>query len=248
MDAKVIALIAVAVLGMVCLAPLAAEDTSAETQDIRISNKYIFRADTEVDTKNSPYDIYFYMIDGTPNHKAMEDYIKNPKTAAAPTGDDRALLNTSAGEYLHIYSVQEYGYSVIMYGNKNPPSELCLRPFGLMDYIDYDIGDVVSVKILGASSDNGGDFGRGPFICSSGSGSNTIVYTNSTYAFTVDDETEVTIKPNNYTYNFYYTLKCDIEVSPPNGSATAFIAVCFVMSAVTIALLALGALKPKWSK
>ncbi|MDO5852541.1 MAG: hypothetical protein Q4Q62_00445 [Thermoplasmata archaeon] len=34
----------------------------------------------------------------------------------------------------------------------------------------------------------------------------------------------------------------------PNGSATAFAAVCFVIAALAIGLIAFASLKPKWSK
>ena len=36
--------------------------------------------------------------------------------------------------------------------------------------------------------------------------------------------------------------------SEPNGSATMFAAICFVIAALTIALLAYAAMKPKWAK
>ncbi len=249
MDAKAIALIAVAVLGLVCLAPLVAEDTSAETQEIRISNKNVYRADTKAVANSSTYSYYYYMIDGSDNHKAMENYIKNPKTAAAPTGDDRGYLNWSVGSVLHIYyATPSYASSSIQYGGNLLPSKMCLQSFGPLDYIDYDVGDTVSIRIIGASSDGGDDYGDNYLKCRTyDSDPNTLVYPNSTFTFTVDDETEVTIEPYS-NYGLYYNLKCDIRVSSPDGSATTFIAVCFIMSAITIALLALGALKPKWSK
>lgn len=254
MNGKIAALVAVAVFGLVCLAPAVSDEVSAEKYDIRISTVYIYQADFVItDTDAELYDFYTYLIDGSEKHAVMEAYLKDPRNAALPTGDDRSLLSAAEniGKTLHIYRVfsQDSGIS-LEYNYEWKDGVLRLSPYNVEDIFKGDVEDVVKLRINSITDSTGKKIeGAGTYVYPKGTSQTyNYIMIGTTVKFVVDKDTSFFIKPEWNSTSLCYNIDFDLEIQKPSGSATTFMAVCFVISAITIALLAFGALKPKWSK
>ena len=252
MNGKIAALVAVAVFGLVCLAPMVADDSSAETYKVRVSSMYIYQADFEIVVGYSELNEYcLYMIDGSDNHAAMLEYIKNPQTAAPPADDDSAQLIYHPGETVHVYRPYSWGDGVsVYYGGEVKEMTICLNPYNVANLFKGDVEDIVKLRINSITDSAGKEIERnGTYIYPRGT-SEMYSYVNigTTTKFVIEKDSSFFIRPEWNGSSLYYNIDMDLEILKPNGSATTFMAVCFVISAITIALLAYGALKPKWSK
>lgn len=250
MDGRIAALVAVAMFGLVCLAPAIAEDSSAKTCDVRLSTAYIYTADFEINDATVDDD-NLYMIDGSANHAAMTAYLKDPQNAAPPTGDDRSQLKANVGKTVHVYEVWRWDNDPsVNYGDQWKNGTLCLKPYNVEKFFEGDVEDVVKLRINSVTDYTGKKLNEDHvYVYPKGADeSYKYVYTGTTVKFVLEKDSSFYIKPQWSDVSLCYNLNLDIEISKPNGSATTFMAVCFVISAVTIALLAYGALKPKWSK
>ncbi len=250
MNGKIAALVAVAVFGLVCLAPMVADDSSAETYERRVSTTYVYQADFEIVNTGDLDDTYLYMIDGSLNHAAMEAYLKDPRNTAPPTGDDRSQLRNNIGETVHVYKATSWNNELIYYGDDMVSGTLRLEPYNISDLFKGDVEDVVKLKINSVTDNTGKELeDEYLYIYTRGlSESYSIIYVGKTVKYVIGEDSSFFIRPEWSSTTLCYNLDFDLEILKPSGSATAFMAACFVISAITIALLAFGALKPKWSK
>ncbi len=250
MNGKIAALIAVAVFGLVCLAPMVADDSSAETYERRVSTVYIYQADFEIVVTGDLDENYLYMIDGSSNHAAMEAYLKDPQNAAPPTGDDRSRLMDNIGGTVHVYEANSWDYTTIGYGGEWKDGTIRLAPYNISDLFKGDVEDLVKLRINSVTDNTGKELEREYiYIYTKGlSESFNTIYVGKTSKFVIEEDSSFFIRPEWSSTTLCYNLDFDLEILKPNGSATTFMAICFVISAITIALLAYGALKPKWSK
>lgn len=250
MDRRITTLVAVAVFGLVCLAPMIAEESAAKTIDVRLSTAYIYTADFEI-IDVSVDDSCIYLIDGSANYAAMTAYLKDPRGVAPPTGDDRSQLKANIGKTVHVYEVWRWDNDPsIYYGNQWKDGTLCLKPYNVEKLFEGDVEDIVKLKVNSVTDYTGKKLDEDHvYVYPKGENERyQYVYTGTTVKFVIEKDSSFYIKPQWSDVSLYYNLNLDVEISKPNGSATAFMAACFVISAITIALLAFGALKPKWSK
>lgn len=250
MNGKIAALVAVAVFGLVCLAPLVSEDSSAETYERRVSTTYVYQADFDIVNTGNLDDTYLYMIDGSSNHAAIEAYLKDPRNTAPPTGDDRSQLKDNIGGTVHVYKAVSWNNDVIDYGNGWKSGTLRLSPYNVSDLFKGDVEDLVKLRINSVTDSTGKKLeDESLYIYTRGlSESYNNIYVGTTAKYVIEKDSSFFIRPEWSSTTLCYNLEFDLEILKPNGSATTFMAVCFVISAITIALLAFGALKPKWSK
>ena len=76
----------------------------------------------------------------------------------------------------------------------------------------------------------------------------TYLFIDRAYKFVWSDGDSYSIRPTWSDDQLYWDLEYDVEVRSPNGSATAFAAVCIIISALTIITMAVAILKPRWAK
>lgn len=248
MDRRMTATIAAAVMGMLCLVPLAADDASAEHLTDRISDKYIAMAEFDI-----PYgEIWagdnstLYMLKGSENHELMEAYLKDPRNGPSVDSDDRNILSSHAGEKVCIYEYTNYLSGSITFMGTTLDAKTVLEPYNLENRMTGDPEDVVKINVHSIDYSNGTSTSM-YYIAKNGSAWQ-YSYTDIQISFAIEEDTAYSIKLNNQNYALYATIDYDLTVSKPNGSATAFAAICMVLSAATIALLVFAAIKPRWSR
>ena len=245
MDKRIFAAVAVLAMGLVCLAPVIADDVSAEQRTDRISDVYVVKAEFVIDTIPSSKEYHrLYMVDGSDNHKAIEAYLKDPQNVSYDLKDDFNELRNHMYEKLWVYEYREDRVWDISYGSQHAYTTVVLEPYNLEKKIVGDPKDVIKLKVLSFTGNDGTDFGDFYFFKNE---DRSWHYTKSTFSFEVEAGSEYRILTRNGSA-LYYTIEYDLNVEKPNGSPNAFAAICIAISALTIALLVASALKPKWSK
>ncbi len=245
MDNRIVAAIAVLVMGAVCLAPIVSDDVSAENHEERISEMYVAKAEFTIDvilSTRSSYDLY--MIEGSANHKAIEAYLKDPQNASYDMKDDFNDLRNHMGEKVWVYEYRPFTIDNIAYGSEWARSTAMLSPYNLEKVIVGNPHDVAKLKVNSLIGNEGREFDDYYFYKNEDYSWNT---TGTTMSFEIEADTEYRITTRNGD-SLYYTIEFDLDVSTPNGSPNAFAAICIAISILTISLLVAAALKPKWSK
>ena len=264
MNAK-IAAIAMALVVTVCLVPATADDSEADGTDTFRMGAYLFGGELTipVDIGNylEPESLFdedrIYLLEGSENYERMMEYIDdvtdddpaNDRDVSI-TSDDRAIIPSHPGETMLICYTDTYEwYNWVYFIDQSTPTELLAEPYGetaytvkqgdtliiTVDRIEASFGDT-NPHVVYWPSEYGNYYGKPVYA-----GQTTEIQAVSTtsYVIGLDDDTaplylDVTV-----------TITGDSE---PNGSATMFAAICFVIAALTIALLAYAAMKPKWAK
>ena len=245
MDRRIFAAVAVLVMGIVCLAPVVSDDSSAESGTCRISESYMVKAEFTIDSIQSSRDYHtLYMVDGSDNHKAIEAYLKDPQNASFDMKDDFDDLKNHPLETLWVYEYGDSKTSYLSYGSQWAEATLVLKPFNLEKRIVGDAHDVIKMKIKSLVGNDGTKFDDFYFYKND---DRSWYMTGTTFSFEVEADTEYRATTRNGNA-LYYTVEYDLDISKPNGSPNAFAAICIAISALTIALLVAAALKPKWSK
>lgn len=245
MDKRIFATIAVLVMGIVCLAPVVADDVSAEQRTDRISDVYVAKAEFVINTVPSSKEYHtLYMVDGSDNHKAIEAYLKDPQNASYDLEDDFDELRNHMYEKLWVYEYRDSRVWSISYGSQHADATVMLEPYNLEKIIVGDPKDVIKIRVINFIGNDGTDFYDLYFFKNKDI---SYHYTKSTFSFEVEANSEYKILTRNGNA-LYYTIEYDLNVEKPNGSPNAFAAICIAISALTIALLVAAALKPKWSK
>lgn len=251
MNGRKMALIAVAIMGMVCFAPLIAEDSSAETVDTRISSMYVYEAKTTIRADEIPMErdyLTYYMIEGGSNWKAMTEYLKNPQNSPGVKGDDFGVLKDNIGKIVHLYGMRNHGDDeYLWFGNYSLPCTKVLDPYNI-PAIDAKTNDIVTFMIISATS-NEGQKSKHFDLYRHGTDSDYEylgVGNVAKYVWSEGDSYSIGTGWSNE--QLYWDLEYDVEVDSPNGSATTFAAVCIIISALTIITMVVAVMKPKWSK
>ncbi len=250
MDRKIAAMMAIAVFGLACFVPLATDDVSAETYNVRISNMYVMHAQTQItDTiPDSFEEQYLYFVEDSPNHSKMLAYLSDPQKNAAPSGDDRASLEDNEGKVLHIYRFERNEIQSIYYQSWLKVDTV-LKPYNISKLFEGDPDDVVTLKVRSMTDNTGKSVEDGYCLYTKGeNGGYSFTYLGTQKKIVIEKDSSFLIAPYWADDALCYDLDLELEISKPNGSATTFMAICFIISAITIALLAVAALKPKWSK
>ena len=74
------------------------------------------------------------------------------------------------------------------------------------------------------------------------------MYKGMTTSFVAQEGRAYALDPYWNDTALYYDVSYYLDVSAPNGSATLFAAVCFVIAGLTIAILLASLIRPKWSR
>lgn len=264
MNAK-IAAIAMALVVTVCLIPAAADDSDADGTDTHRIGAYLFGGELTVPEDIGYYlepetlfnDDFIYLIEGSENYERMMEYIddvtdddpSNDRDVSI-TSDDRAMVTSHPGETMLVCCTDTIEwYRSVYFADQSTEALLLAEPYGELTYTVKQ-GDTLSIgvdridAVFGTPnphiaywpSEYGSYYGKPIYA-----GQTEEIHTVSTtsYVIGLDDSSaplyiDVTL-----------TVTGDSE---PNGSATMFAAICFVIAALTIALLAYAAMKPKWAK
>ncbi|TQS85477.1 MAG: hypothetical protein A3208_02935 [Candidatus Methanoprimaticola hominis] len=251
MNGRKMVLIAVAIMGLVCFAPLIAEDSSAETVDTRISSMYVFEAKTTIRADAIPAErdyFTYYMIEGGSNWKGMTEYLKDPQNSPGVNGDDFGVLKDNVGKTVHLYGMRNYSDNeYLWFGNYSFPCTKVLDPYNIPRIV-ADKDDVVRIEV-GSATSNEGVERDGVYLYRHGTDSGyDYLFLDRAYRFVWSDGDSYSIRPTWSDDQLYWDLEYDVEVRSPNGSATAFAAVCMIISALTIITMVVAVMKPRWAK
>lgn len=241
-----------AVIVLACLAPVAADEADADTTvTLKISDKYVY-AGTFVMPDGEYYMQYSTMmfIDGSEGHRQMEAYIADPLNNSIPEIDDEVWLRTGdyAGTLVHAYTSQ----STDDYPDMNTyagtiKGDIVLEPFGENLEIAVRPGEDIRVSLISSSDESGNEID----LYISHNGMTDSLSAGSTFYDAPKSLTTYSIGVGQYIYtnDLIYIYEISYEGgSEPNGSATMFAAICFVIAALTIGILVYAAMKPKWAK
>lgn len=250
MNRKAIAAAAVFAMLVICAAPLAAGDAdAAETREGRVSDMYIWGGSTTIPENPSYYNSVLFFVEGSENHAKMLAYLEDP-TSVSITEDDKSILYQNVGKTAYVYEALWYSTSsnwVSVFGS-TVYLELILEPYNNTNFIATS-GSTVTLEITSITTQSGED----TEIDLVNLGSQYTVDTidvGSEYSFKVSSTGTYAFEYNGYdNRDLYIDLTYTVEGdSVPSGSATVFAAICFIIAAITVALVVLASMKPKWSK
>lgn len=248
---SIIALIAVA-----CFMPMVFDESDAYSSE-RIATRYVYCAQFELEFPDymSEYDDYedwlndwnMYFVDGSTNDQAMDRYLKDPLHNSL-TGDDRSIMeNYPEGTPINIYSF-EYSYNpdypqYINYFSQTEESTKVLDPYGALSFF-VKAGDTFSLDII--SLDDPLDH-QDESVSISYDTFYTDLRSDLSYEHEFTKSVEIHVKL--YSDSVYTDVVYDVSgASQPNGSATAYIAVCALVTVAVLLLLIYFGRKPGWSK
>ena len=250
MDRKILAVLVLAILTASGMVAVMADDSDASTSE-RVSNNNVYRGEFTIpdwryyDEYYDPfYYNYLYFIEGSENDQTMERYLRDHNVDVTDDDRDRILeIGRSGGsdQKVKVYEFTEYMSSGIWWGGQESSAELVLEAYNPVSFF-VKSGNTLEFTVIS---------------CVDNMGNDVRVYwqdENWTYHY-ADPTIEIdTHKSGEYEFGLEMnTLYCDIVYnvsgnSEPNGSSTIFIVVCAAITVFVFALLALAALKPKWSK
>ena len=197
----------------------------------------------------SSSDTYF-MIDGSENHRAMEAYIADPRSGCV-TGDDSDKLPENVGKTIHMYyrTAYDMAETEVWFQDKPVHVTRVLESYGIP--IPAKSDDIVKIRFNEAVSNEGKESTNiylnyteesNSWACESN------MYKGMTTSFVAQEGRAYALDPYWNDTALYYDVSYYLDVSAPNGSATLFAAVCFVIAGLTIAILLASLIRPKWSR
>lgn len=247
---KTLAALAVVAMLAICAAPLAYEEAdAADTRENRVSVAYLWVGIATIPSDPWYYSNYLYFIDGSENHAKMLAYIEDP-TSVSITEDDKEILHLNVGKTAYVYRTMWYNYtdsSMNIFGVETSLRKV-MDPYNNTSFIATS-GTEVTIGLKSISTQSGED--TAIYVAKLGLSSTLSTITvGSTYSFQANSTGSYGLSYNGYEngdlyIDMTYTVEGDSE---PAGSASAFVAVCFVITAISVGLVVLASLKPKWSK
>lgn len=256
---RLVSLSVVAIIAMACILPLTFDESDADSTE-RISTQYVYRAQFELEFPegfevDNPYGQDYedwlsswelYFIDGSTNDQAMERYLEDPLENSVQSDDRSILENYPAGTPINIYvffSGDGGQQTRIDYFSQYEYGEKVLEPYGGLSFF-VKAGDTFSLEII---SIEGIPEDRHPSV--------RVWYDNFyedisselefTHEFTKSGEVNVELNTSSLYTDVVYDVSGE---SSPNGSATAYIIICALVTIVVLAILVYVARKPGWSK
>ena len=244
MDRRIMAIMAVLAIGITAFSiPL--EDTDAEPISTTMSSEYIYHATLEWkgEYRAYSYGSTLYFNEGSSNHSAMLQYLKDHETVVYQ--DDRDKLSGT----VHAYKTSSwFGDSYINITVQDSDNLLLIgeevqRPYNNTFFVK--VGDTITISASKITN----SFGESCPAYIDG-----VDISTETYVEKAKISKEVSITFDNVgSYNrvpalFNYITYEMTGNSEPNGSANVFIALCTVMAVIGLGLLIVAAMKPKWSK
>lgn len=257
MDRRIIAIAAV-IAAVICIVPPLGEDASAESRTDRTSMAYLYEGEASAVDVSDLYDLgnnVYYMLDGSANHISMRSYIDDPEHRASVSGDDRSRLGSNIGAVMHVYCLfymdQGSTYDLQLTYGRTVSCAKVLDPYYIT--IEGETGDAADLTFRSSSSSDSGDYNYSYAYLvttdSEGEESRYDLEKDARHVFEIrDGETYRLMPADSWSDALYIEMTYDIEIRSPSGSATVFAAVCIVLAAVAIGILAYAARKPSWSK
>lgn len=234
------AVIAVAVMMAVCVAPAMCDNSDGATKQ-RTSNYDIYEGRFWKESGTSlGYVNNYYFKEDSDNHKAMKAYIADPLNNNM-TGDDNDYTMSSYSGWICVYVTRQYGDTSNARVSYDYYCDLhkVLDAYGKLTFF-VKAGQTVKMSIES--------------VTEAGEDAKPYIYpTTGKEYLSTDYEKHFTASFNMLVYfdncKLYVDSTYEISgISQPNGSATAYFIFCAIVTVLVLAILAYAALKPKWSK
>lgn len=241
MNTRAIAMGIVLMVAAACVVPALSDDSDA-ADTTRTSVFYIYEA--KITYNGVHYTAVIYFNEGSENHNKFLQYLENP-TGSSYAGETDS---PSRGSECIAYYLSTSESDTYYINGEYVTGKLVQEPYG-NSILSVKSGDDLKVTVNSATNDEGesvscylykyGSLYSKVLTLTTGTEVSMNATVTSTYVIWVDSP--------------YTTVFLDVSFtasgqSVPNGSATAFAAVCFVIAALAIGLIAFASLKPKWSK
>lgn len=245
MDNRVLTVVMAMLLILPCAALVTAYTSDADSS-VRMSSEDIYYA--QFDINFQPYDAWrsgscLYFIDGSDNDRMMEAYLKDQSVNV--TSDDFSYIQEHGYDgIVNVYEMRTYDNGYIYWSGYEMDSTKVLDRYGEITFF-VKAGDQLNVNLI-SCVDNAGNTRE---LCYIDSNYNYYYLNNQTPTLTIDAGTSMEV-------SFTCTSTClyvDVAYtasgySTPNGSATAYIVICAIITVLVLAVLIYAGMKPKWSK
>lgn len=240
----------VALMCVICLSPLAFDDSDAD-ESLRMSDHYLYKTSVVLEPGDYVWTIgsYFITIDGSDKDQLMDRYLQDPTDTSINLSEDdqgeltrysyiteRTPVNIYMSGGAYLYDDYLYIWDHVAKWNQ------VLEPYN-DDHLTFFVkaGDRFELDITvrnekGAACDA---------YLYTNLGSEDIV--NGHYSRVMESSTSVSVRTN--TNGIYFDVWYDASgYSAPNGSPTVYAAICILVTVVILGVLVVAGLKPKWSK
>lgn len=244
----------VAVLGIL-LVPLASPDSEASAGSGRMSVVYVYAGTATIEEGDFVAETAstLYMLEGSENQAAMEAYLEDPLGNDAPSDDTAYLMGhigEHVGETVHVYllSANRYSSQSASFSDRGVMTYPVLDPYGRLE-LTVKAGDTFTVSVH-ASVDQSGESVSLSVWSGSTSYFSQSVSPGETWSTVADSTSVYSIwLSSRYDESLYvdYSLEYD-GASEPSGSPVAFAVICIAVAALTVALIAVNARGPGWSR
>ncbi len=249
MERRTLSIVAVLLASMMLAVPLASEDSDATGSGRAFIGSMVYHTEFVVPDETWYHNMQIIVVlDGSEKHRAIEEFIEDPlgSDLSSEPSDD---ITDKTGSKAHIY---QFTTDILSWIDVDIGSNTyTLRIEGIIpEHTGFQMkaGDTVRFTLVSGITNTGQSLGCS--ITPSNGGEATSVVVGGTVEITAPGTMSYILMPDSYPYDAVYVdFVYEIEGnSTPNGSATLFAAVCFVVAALTIVLLVLGAIPPRWSK
>lgn len=252
MGKTTIMLAAVVAVAMLIAPVLMTEDSSAgSVMEGRTTSCNVLEGITVLEDSSAFSDDSMYvMVEGSENHRAMEAYIADPLNGCV-AGDDFSLIPENIGKTIHLYYRTAYDMTEtdVWFQDKPVHVTRVLESYGIP--IPAKSDDVVKIRFNEAVSNEGKESTNVYLNYTEESNSwacESNMYKGMTTSFVAQEGRAYALDPYWNDTALYYDVSYYLDVSAPNGSATLFATVCFVIAGLTIAILLASLIRPKWSR
>ena len=239
----------VALMCVICLSPLAFDDSDAD-ESLRMSDNYLYKATVVLEPGEDIWTMgsYFVTKEGSPNDQLMDRYLQDPTdTSISLSEDDQWELGyghitepTTVNVYMsggnYLYNDYFNGWGHVAKWNR------VLEPYN-DDRLTFFVKAGDRFELTATLVDNTGRPTDYVYIYD-GVNSN---YFDGHFEKQYDASSTVRLSLDGSTlyYDVTYTAS---GYSLPNGSPTMFVAICAGITVVVLGILVYAGLKPKWSK
>ncbi len=257
MHKRMIAVTAIAVMVLMCLAPtVSAEKVNEDTG--RVIGVYIYEAEFIIPSDLEEWQVEnlrddsFYMVKGSDNQRLMDRFLEDPYSVDM-AGDDRDILLENKGKTVYVYRLNSYIYSecsIYFPGCDSKEGEIVMEPRGI-EFVVKAGGEMrLTITDIEYYNDIEQDL---RFYPATMQYIDTVLGIGDTATVEPGTTTVYLLGMNSYNYSNGETLYIDVtyEVtgnSEPDGSPILFAAICFIIAALMIVLVVIAAIRPKWAE
>ena len=250
MDRRITVTLVLAILAVSCMIVVMTDDSEGSTSE-RVSYVNVFRGEFTIPDLRPYGEDYIpfssnqlYFIDDSKNDQIMERYLDDQSVDVKEDDRERILeIGRSGGsdQTVNLYYVTKYQSGNLWWAGQESDPEWVLEAYNTMSFF-VKSGNTLEFTLIS---------------CVNNFGEEEDVYWEDemwNYHYAEPSLEIETNKSGEIALNIDHSgLYCDVVYdvtgnSEPNGSATLFIVVCAAITVIVFALLAMAAIKPKWSK